>query len=458
MANQGFDYAYSRHLFQRYKVARLNDKIGFSRIGILSCGYRFGFRHPRLYQDSSNSDCDETPKSPSCLLVGSNAYGSGLAFIRSLGKQGINCYAALSDASALPLGSSRFCTLAIPLHAESEIELGEMLIEWVRFLKVDCRSILIADSDPTTRAVAHVRERISKYCHPIVPNDFILKTMLNKKEANPYVKKLGIKVPNSVLVNSKEMLEQESRELKYPIIAKPTRHGAKSIGFKAKIFHSRDDLILFSKKIKSLENGTAELLLQEYIGGPDHHVLSYMFYRNYNSSQIVEWTGIKQRQSPPNAGIMAFGKSIDLPVVREISRKIVNAVDYRSFGGIEYKQYGKDYYFIEMNTRVEANHALAIKSGIDLPWIAYQDVVLETRGNEENVQRAASYFNAQSYLKIMLKPRGIRMAIEDICRFMLVRNKIWSVWNMRDPIPWLSATAVGIIRAMNTCVEILIKK
>ncbi|MHC4929380.1 MAG: ATP-binding protein, partial [Planctomycetota bacterium] len=80
------------------------------------------------------------------------------------------------------------------------------------------------------------------------------------------------------------------------------------------------------------------------------------------------------RLSPPDSGVPSVVISKHIPEVVQAGRKLLKAFDYRGYSCMEFKKDPNDgiYKLMEINARHNRSSLLAVKCGINFPWVEYQ--------------------------------------------------------------------------------------
>jgi|GEM_PF-731935 len=377
-----------------------------------------------------------------CVILTEGAIGQSVGMIRSIGRRGIPVYLLIVpwDAkSASILGKSRYCKAVHTISATSNAnEVCENALMWLKKQHFPVKPVLIPINDKLCTYVAQCRARFSeKFDVCMASNDVVL-GMLDKKKAHLLVKGSGLTVPETFSATSLAELESVVHKCGFPVIVKPLwwRERGKR-NFKAERCDTQAQL--FDVGGQLIENG-ATLLVQAYIPGDDDTFEVYMFYRTRDGHTIHGCTGQKLRQIPPSVGNMASGRATVLSHVTEMSNMLLKHIDYRGLGGIEYKRNGQTRYFIEMSVRPEGFHMLAMKAGIDLPWLAYSDMIRSHTDHRPNAQRDACYINIRSYISLWNKYRSEVPVFREMLKVLFIRRIQFDLWSWRDPMPWLLAT------------------
>ena len=87
-------------------------------------------------------------------------------------------------------------------------------------------------------------------------------------------------------------------------------------------------------------------------------------------------TGHKIRQNPPDAGTIVSGRVTPEPELFQLGKKLIKAAGYYGISNTEFKKDPRDGNFklIEINPRPGMWNYSVMASGINLPYIAYEEV------------------------------------------------------------------------------------
>ncbi|WP_018109326.1 hypothetical protein [Bacteroides propionicifaciens] len=216
---------------------------------------------------------------------------------------------------------------------------------------LDTKPILFVTTDSACLAISSDRDWYDTNFHLSIPCNNIVNIFNNKGKAEPFARNKGMLVPNTYIVeNYKDLL---LHSLEYPLIIKPSnREYSQTVTFKTHLVYSQEELLLFFKHGQYFNNGLTNYVLQEYIDGSDYNNIYIIFYRS-KTGKLISCMGRKTLQSPTNQGVMAIGTVEFIPCVYDLCEHFLSQINYTGIGGIELKEKGGVYYFIEMSTRVE---------------------------------------------------------------------------------------------------------
>ena len=379
---------------------------------------------------------------PACVILTEAAIGHAMAMVRSLGRRKITVYVLVIPWHPwIPsiYEKSRYCKAVHTIQeATTAVSVCDSALDWLKKQAFTTKPILMPITDRTCTFVAECRERYQAGFELCMASNEVVLGMLDKQTASTMARNAGLSVPETHFATSQRELDNTLAACTFPVVVKPTwwrKQGSRE--FKAARCDDQNELM--SQAGQLIQNG-AHVLIQQYIPGNDDDVEVYMFYRTRDGKTIHGCTGQKLRQFPPHFGDMASGRSTDLPHIATLSEKLLRNLDYRGLGGIEYKCHGDKHYFIEMSVRPEGFHMLAIGAGVDLPWLAYSDMVGLPRKERAQPQRQISYINGRSHFYLWLKHWKQVPVLQETLKMMHLGRTQFNLWSWRDPLPWCAAT------------------
>lgn len=205
----------------------------------------------------------------------------------------------------------------------------------------------------------------------IGPSPENIRLMGDKIAAKETMKKAGIPViPGSDgSIKTKEEALKESKRIGYPVIIKASAGGG---GKGMRICHNDVRLIsalLTAGSEAEAAFGKADVYMEKYIEAPRHIEFQILADEKGNCIHLGERDCTIQRR---HQKLIEESPSIALSdkmrkKMGEAAVEGAKAVDYRGAGTIEFLVDGGDFYFMEMNTRIQVEHPVTeMVTGIDL--------------------------------------------------------------------------------------------
>ncbi|MBW8183340.1 acetyl-CoA carboxylase biotin carboxylase subunit [Shewanella nanhaiensis] len=206
----------------------------------------------------------------------------------------------------------------------------------------------------------------------IGPNADVIRQMGDKVSAISAMKKVGVPtVPGSdgVLTQDNKLNQEIAEKIGYPVIVKATAGGG---GKGMRVVHHSDELIqaieLTQAEAKAaFANG--DLYMEKYLQHPRHIEIQVLSDGQGNAIHLGERDCSMQRRHQKVLE-EAPALEIDSATRSTIGRLCANAcieIGYRGAGTFEFLYEAGEFYFIEMNTRIQVEHPITeMITGIDL--------------------------------------------------------------------------------------------
>jgi predicted ATP-grasp superfamily ATP-dependent carboligase len=121
-----------------------------------------------------------------------------------------------------------------------------------------------------------------------------------------------------------------------------------------------------------------DLIIQEYMPGEDNQLYWGVTYLNAEGRPLAVWTGRKLRQYPRGFGTATLAESLHEPAVAKEAVAVLQKMGHRGYGVVEFKRDRRDGCLkITEPTggRTWFPHSLVTRSGINLPYIMYRDLL-----------------------------------------------------------------------------------
>ena len=206
----------------------------------------------------------------------------------------------------------------------------------------------------------------------IGPNYKLIELLGNKSKAKETMKKAGVPVvPGSEgLINSKKEAVEIAEKIKYPVILKASAGGG---GKGIRIAHNKEELEKAYSLVKQeakISFNDDSIYIEKFVENPRHVEIQVLADEHGNGIHLGERDCSVQRRNQKI--IEETPASIINDEARkkmgEVAVKAVKEIGYTNAGTIEFLvDKNKDFYFMEMNTRVQVEHPVTeMVTGIDI--------------------------------------------------------------------------------------------
>jgi predicted ATP-grasp superfamily ATP-dependent carboligase len=189
-----------------------------------------------------------------------------------------------------------------------------------------------------------------------------------------------------------------------------------------------------------------DVMLQEYIEGPDTTNINYNSYF-WEGCSLAEFTAQKVRLSPPDSGVPSVVLSKDVPEVIQAGRKLLQAFDYRGYSCMEFKKDPHDgiYKLLEINARHNRSSLLAVRCGINFPWIEYRHRLYGELPQTDGYRKGVYWIDMTRDLAAVGKyiKRGEFSFAGQLKPYF--SSKTFAVLSFKDPVPFIKRS-VDIVK------------
>jgi predicted ATP-grasp superfamily ATP-dependent carboligase len=302
-----------------------------------------------------------------------NGHTMALGVARSLGSMGVPVIMLHYDERDMGHVSKYIKESIITPHPErEESQFIDLLMESSDRFR---GGVLFPVSDETVVAVARHRDRLN--CHFIIacPEWNVVSQYIDKKYTYALAEASGVPAPKTIIPQSMDEVKSYSQSVDYPCLIKPSQGHLFYEHFKRKMYpvDNADQMI---SVYQQSEAAGLEVMLQEIIPGDDIDVVNYNSYFE-GGNPLVEFTAEHIRNAPPKWGSPRVAHSKSIPEVIEPGRMILQAMDFNGFACTEFKKDARDgvYKLMEVNGRHNLSTLLAVRCGINFPYIQYRHLV-----------------------------------------------------------------------------------
>ena len=305
-------------------------------------------------------------------VVAEVAWVNGLAAIRSLGRRGLRVIAL--DHRPYALGfRSRY---AEPRHAPDPLDDEDGFIAVLRSIAEETDDVLpvFPTHDEHVNAIArHAGVLAERYRFPF-PSWEVLERIQSKRHQLETAASIGVPVPRTLHPASLEEALAAGEELGFPVLVKPSANVGFRRSHKRQLFRCEN-----AAELERAYEAAApyEPMVQELIPGGDEELYTLGSYVSAGGEALGLFTGHKLRQTRGFMGSARVGEALWVDEVAEQGLALLRALGFHGISQVETKRDPRDGRFklMEVNPRLWQWHSLAAACGVDLPYIAYRDLV-----------------------------------------------------------------------------------
>ena len=298
-----------------------------------------------------------------------------LVTVRSLGQRGLRVAALeasnnVDSSSSVPTFSSRRCLQKFV--APSYVEGTESYLAYLeQSLASTGARILITSSDGTMALIRQHREQIERHVRIALAKESALDIATNKEQTLEIASHLGLHVPKGVTVGKASEVKVALQEIGLPAVVKPVeswlwgdQQGARLV---SKLVTTADEA---RQAVENLTRLGGTTLFQQFLPGR-REAVSFLYASGEIHARFAQWA---KRTMPPLGGTSVLRQSIAVPAdIGDQSERLVREIDLEGYSEVEFRRdsNGKPY-LMEINARLSASVEVAVRAGVDFPYLLYQ--------------------------------------------------------------------------------------
>jgi predicted ATP-grasp superfamily ATP-dependent carboligase len=363
-----------------------------------------------------------------------------LAAVRSLGQRGCEVIVGCDGGLCAPAWS-RYCRRRVVYPAPHGAADG--FVDAVHGLvREDAFDVLLPLSDHTTVQVSLHAHTLAREVGLCVPSSAALARAHDKAELLALARELGIAVPWTRCLEREEDLGRVAGEVEYPCVFK-LRRGAGGVGLRFP--SSEGELVACYRALRPLKDpvyDTRRPLVQELVPGSIHDACLLFEQGRVRAAMTQQ----RILMYPSRGGVGIHDVTTDEPELRDQAVALLEALQWHGPAMVEFLRDERDgrYKLMEINGRYWGTLDLAIRAGMDFPWLACR---LATGGQ---VRLQTGYTKGLEYRWLI--PFGLLYAreVRDLrrwWRFVRPRRARESELRATDPAPHLAEALATLGRA-----------
>jgi predicted ATP-grasp superfamily ATP-dependent carboligase len=310
-----------------------------------------------------------TMRTPACdVLVLDGRARQSLATVRSLGSRGLRV-AILETCDGVPAFASRWCAQKYICPADEGTEAYLTYLEQV--LDETRARVLITASDGTIELIRRYRERLEQRVHIALAQEPGLGIAINKEQTLAIASRLGLGVPQGITIRDGSEVDMAVREIGLPAVIKPVvswlAGEEQSLRVACHLVTTPEEA---RRAVAELTGSGGAVLFQQFLTGR-RESMSF-FYAN--GTIYARFAQLVKRTDPPLGGTDVLRRSIAIPAdVGKQAERLVREIDLEGYCLVEFRRdsAGKPY-LMEINSRLSAGIELAVRAGVDFPYLLYQ--------------------------------------------------------------------------------------
>jgi predicted ATP-grasp superfamily ATP-dependent carboligase len=368
-----------------------------------------------------------------------------LVTVRSLGRRGLRV-AALDTSSNIPAFSSRWCHRGFVCPAEDATDAYLTYLE--QLLEHPGARVLIPSHDGTIALLRQHRARLEQRVRIALAAEPAISVAVNKEQTLTVARRLGISVPHSLVVRAVSEVPLALQEIGLPAVVKPTESWLwgeqRGTWVGSRLVTAPDEA---HRAVEELTRFGGVTLFQQLLSGR-REAVSVLYANGEMYARFAHW---EKRTHPPLGGAGVLRQSIAVPPdIGDQADRLVREIDLEGYSQVEFRRDRAGVpYLMEINSRLSASLELAVRSGVDFPYLLYQ------WANGGPIEKVESY-RVGGWLRYLhgdlmttiaaIEQRGkpgVAPPVQAVLGFALsfFRPMDYDYVDWKDPLPAVKATA-----------------
>ena len=357
-----------------------------------------------------------------------------LTVIRSLAKYGLRVI-AISNGKTCGY-FSKYCWKRFDF---SEFPLSIKFDAIGKIIEMEEDDAVFAHLESTIFGIYDIADKIDANVKVIAPSRDVLEFATNKYKVLKFAEKIGVKVPNTEIITSDNL---NIKDFNYPIFAKTLKEVdvPPGPGNRYIVVKDKSDLPRLKEFVKKHER----VMVQEYIEGFGCGIGGLF----YNGKPVAVGGHRRIREAFKTGGPSTFAISYINKKALEYTLKLMKELKYSGFGMVEFKvTKNGEPYLMEINPRIWGTFPLYVKSGLNLPVLAYKlfvegdKSVLDRHyldGFREGIKMIYLFEDIKSVVdQYTNKIRKFKEIAKDILYLLFDPNTKEGLFEWKDPKPFI---------------------
>jgi predicted ATP-grasp superfamily ATP-dependent carboligase len=231
--------------------------------------------------------------------------------------------------------------------------------------------VLIPAHDGTIALLRRHRERVERHARIALAKEAAMAIAVNKARTLTVAEQLGIAVPRSVVVARTSDVPMALKDIGLPAVVKPNESwvGAEGGGIRVvpRLVTTPEEA---SRAVTELTRFTGVTLFQPLLAGR-REAVSLLYADGEFYARFAQWA---KRTVPPLGGDSVLRQSIGVPEdIGNQAERLVREIDLEGYSEVEFRRDKSGVpYLMEINPRLSASVEIAVRSGVDFPFLLYQ--------------------------------------------------------------------------------------
>lgn len=307
--------------------------------------------------------------------------------------------------------------------------------------------VLYYGTDAMLLLISRHAERLGETFRFRVPNAELVEDLVDKVRFAKLAGARGLPVPETIASSEASSAVEVAARVPLPCIVKPSVHIGWLNGRAARKHSSQkavraDTLSELAAVLDEVREQTSSFVVQRYVPGGEEQIYSFHAYADARANVLGWFIGKKIRTYPMQAGVSTYLELVKQPELARLGHEIVERLGVVGPLKIDFKRDAETgrWWILELNPRFTLWNYLGAVCGVNLPKIAYADLIGERcelpRDYRTGVRWLSFGNDFRSFVRGYL-PSG-ELSPRDYLA-SLRGPKVYDVFSWGDPMPFVAS-------------------
>ncbi len=363
---------------------------------------------------------------------GTNGYG----VVVNLGRQGIPVISVDSNPKNNTFFSKYASKAICPDYKTSREAFLHFLLNLGKSLKP--KPVLFVTNDLQLLCILEKKDEFEKYFYLPMASKDVVEKLVDKQLFYKELAKLRLPYAETYLPANEDEVKAISIKISYPYIVKPVQSKtfSKKFGNKCLEVNSGPELLETFRDVTREED---RIIVQKRIAGTERYLVYTYFNQNCVPLSVSCYK--KRRINPIDYGNACMCEIVWEPEAISLCINTLKKISYKGIAEAEIQRDWNDgqLKFVEINARTTTEAKLSAKSGCNMEYIAYQDMLGSSfRAGPKRIKNLKWYDTFRD-LHSVFSPEGYlsrrKITIKEWLE-SIKGNRCYADFSMEDPVPF----------------------
>jgi len=364
---------------------------------------------------------------------------AALAIARSFGEKGLEVHSG--DAFKGNVTSFSKYVKRTYVHSCPEKEPKLFLDDLIEIISNDEYEMVFPVRDATTLLLSKHYDDISEYTRVFIAEAETISVFQNKADTIKLAMNCGVPIPKTLFPENDDF-QKELSKINFPILIR-SRSGTGSRGI---IYVGKEED--YDEAYLRIKEEHGPPIVQEYVDKKSYSTACVLIDNEKDMNVVFTYERVKEY--PLSGGPTVVGIGTKDALVKRLALKILNAADFKGVAEVEFIV-GKDGQplLLEVNPRFWMPLNLAIKSGVDFPFLLYKLAKGESINQFDYKEDLVYRWVLPNEILWFIDDKDKINSLKSLFSSLKQKQTIHATFDVSDPLPVFGIIIQGLSHIFN---------